>query len=271
MATNQGFKSLVPGPNLDAKFLYHWLKSKTDYLQSLGNGATFKELSKSVTAKIEIPLPSLGEQRRIAAILDRADALRVKRRQVLVHLDALTQSIFHDMFGAANDPAVTLADAIKWSSGRFLPAKAQRDGPFPVFGGNGVNGYHDEYMYEDRRLVIGRVGAYCGAVHVTPPKAWVTDNALVATVKIDGLSLDYLLPALSLTNLRQFAGVSGQPSISAGRISHVRIPLPARHRQAKFASRTEKQAAVRATVLRAQAADEVLFVSLESRAFRGEL
>ena len=48
---------------------------------------------------IWIPLPPLDEQRRIAAILDHADALRAKRRQVLAHLDTLTQSIFHDMFG----------------------------------------------------------------------------------------------------------------------------------------------------------------------------
>jgi type I restriction enzyme S subunit len=99
MATNQGFKSLVPGPELDAKFLYHWLKSKTDYLQSLGNGATFKELSKKTAEQIQVPLPPLPEQLHIAATLDQADALRIKRRQVLTHLDALTQSIFNDMFG----------------------------------------------------------------------------------------------------------------------------------------------------------------------------
>jgi type I restriction enzyme S subunit len=99
MATNQGFKSLVPGPDLDAKYLYHWLKSKTDYLQSLGNGATFKELSKKTTEQIAIPLPSLPEQHRVAAVLDHADALRTKRRQVLTKLDVLTKSIFNEMFG----------------------------------------------------------------------------------------------------------------------------------------------------------------------------
>ncbi len=115
MTTNQGFKSLVPGPRLDAKFLYHWLKSKTTYLQSLGNGATFKELSKKTTEQIKIPLPAITEQRRIAAILDHADALRAKPRQVLAHLDALTQSVFHDMIG----------DPIANSAG--LPVKVLKD------------------------------------------------------------------------------------------------------------------------------------------------
>lgn len=57
MATNQGFKSLIPGPELDSMYLYFWLKINTPYLQSLGVGATFKELSKSTLSKIKLPIP----------------------------------------------------------------------------------------------------------------------------------------------------------------------------------------------------------------------
>jgi type I restriction enzyme S subunit len=103
MATNQGFKSFLPDRRrVDSKFLYHWLRKNRPYLESLGNGATFKEVSKAVVSRIEIPLPPLPEQRRIAEILDKADALRVKRRAALAQLDTLTRSIFLDMFG---DPA----------------------------------------------------------------------------------------------------------------------------------------------------------------------
>lgn len=100
MATNQGFKSLIPRRELaDAKYLYHWLRAKKTYLQSLGNGATFKEVSKAVVARVEVPLPPLQEQQRIAAILDEAEALRAKRRLSLAQVGALQQSIFFDMFG----------------------------------------------------------------------------------------------------------------------------------------------------------------------------
>jgi len=102
MATNQGFKSFVPGPDVDAKFLFHWLRANRSFLESLGVGATFKEVSKAVVTKIEIPLPTLPEQRRIAAILDKADALRTKRREALAQLDRLAESIFMEMFGNAN-------------------------------------------------------------------------------------------------------------------------------------------------------------------------
>lgn len=100
MATNQGFKSFVPNhERVHAKFLYHWLRGNRSYLERLGNGATFKEVSKTVVARIEIPLPPLAEQRRIAEILDRAGALGAERRAAIARLDTLGHSIFLDMFG----------------------------------------------------------------------------------------------------------------------------------------------------------------------------
>ena len=99
MCTNQGFKSLVPGPDVHSDFLYYWLKANRDAIAERGNGATFKEISGKVMAGIEIPLPPLPEQKRIAKILDAADALRAKRRESLAQLDALLQSTFLEMFG----------------------------------------------------------------------------------------------------------------------------------------------------------------------------
>ena len=112
MASNQGFKSLIPDKRrLDSKFLFHWLKAKTSFLQSLGNGATFKEISKSVVERIEIPLPPLDEQRRIAAILDKADALRRKRKRAIALLDDLGHAVFRKMFSNHEaNPEVAVGD-----------------------------------------------------------------------------------------------------------------------------------------------------------------
>jgi type I restriction enzyme S subunit len=70
-----------------------------DYLESLGNGATFKEISKSIVSRVEISLPPLEEQKRIADILDRTQSLISKRKEAIAKLDTLTQSIFMEMFG----------------------------------------------------------------------------------------------------------------------------------------------------------------------------
>jgi len=98
MATNQGFKSLIPNREvLDSNYLYHWLKSQTAFLNSLGRGATFKEISKSIVENIEVPLPPLPVQRRIAAVLDEVDALRQKRERSIEQLTTLEQVGFYNI------------------------------------------------------------------------------------------------------------------------------------------------------------------------------
>lgn len=99
IATNQGFKSFVPNERIDASFLYWWLDANRSHLQSMGTGATFKEVSKAAVQRIKIPLPPLEEQKRIAGILDQADALRRLRTRALDKLNTLGQAIFHEMFG----------------------------------------------------------------------------------------------------------------------------------------------------------------------------
>jgi type I restriction enzyme S subunit len=72
MATNQGCKGLIPRSQLQHKFLYYYLSSIVDLLNSLGTGATFKELSGGKLTEVEIPVPPLAEQQRIVGLLDEA-------------------------------------------------------------------------------------------------------------------------------------------------------------------------------------------------------
>lgn len=103
MYCNQGFKNLICSEKIYNRYLYHFLRDKTVFLNSLGRGATFKEISKSIVEDIEIPLPSLDEQRKIAAVLDKVSDLIAKRRRQLGKLDELVKSQFVEMFG---DPVV---------------------------------------------------------------------------------------------------------------------------------------------------------------------
>lgn len=99
MYCNQGFKNLICSEKIYNRYLYHYLKSKAEYLNSLGRGATFKEISKAIVENIEIPLPPLAEQRKIAAALDKVSDLIAKRRQQLTKLDELIKARFVEMFG----------------------------------------------------------------------------------------------------------------------------------------------------------------------------
>ena len=99
MFCNQGFKNLICSEKIDSKYLYYFLSGKTDYLNSLGRGATFKEISKAIVENIEIPLPGVEEQKRIAARFERLLRLIQLQKAELEELDKLVKSRFIELFG----------------------------------------------------------------------------------------------------------------------------------------------------------------------------
>ena len=99
MCCNQGFKNLICSDAIYNEYLYFFLKSKTDYLNSLGCGATFKEISKSIVESIEIPLPEVNQQKEIAEKFKKLEQLISLRKQQLAKLDELVKARFVEMFG----------------------------------------------------------------------------------------------------------------------------------------------------------------------------
>ena len=99
MCCNQGFKNLICSEKIYNEYLYFFLKSKTDYLNSLGRGATFKEISKSIVESIEIPLPEVNQQKEIAEKFKKLEQLISLRKQQLAKLDELAKARFVEMFG----------------------------------------------------------------------------------------------------------------------------------------------------------------------------
>ena len=114
MCCNQGFKNLICGNSISNEYLYHFLKSKTDELKSIGRGATFKEISKKQVESITINLPALDEQNRRTAALGQIDMLLKQNRKLTGIIDDLVKSRFVEMFG---DP--TEANKQAWSYSRL--------------------------------------------------------------------------------------------------------------------------------------------------------
>lgn len=95
----RGVAGLQPKSDLDALYLWYFIKCNKRQLEAEGTGSTFKQVSRSHVENWEIPLPPLPEQKRIAAILDKADQLRQKRQQAIDLADEFLRSVFLDMFG----------------------------------------------------------------------------------------------------------------------------------------------------------------------------
>ena len=99
ICTNQGFKSLIPNPEMvDINYLFHVMRRMRPMLESQGRGTTFKEVSKAIVSRFEIPLPPLNEQKRIAAILDMALSLNSKSSAINNLRESFQQSLLVQMF-----------------------------------------------------------------------------------------------------------------------------------------------------------------------------
>ena len=99
MYCNQGFKNCICSEAIYNKYLFYFLRLKKDYLNSLGRGATFKEISKSIVESIKIPLPPLSTQFAIVTELDKINELIRLKKEQLKDFDNLAQSLFYEMFG----------------------------------------------------------------------------------------------------------------------------------------------------------------------------
>ncbi|WP_052130612.1 restriction endonuclease subunit S [Erwinia typographi] len=188
----------------------------------------------------EVKLPTLEQQDLIVKTLDKSYEIKRKRIEAVKIQQELLNAIFFKMFG---DPIINnknwntkpLGDVIKLSSGTGLIAKAMdQDGIYPVYGGNGITGYHSEYMFSDPQLTIGRVGVYCGKIHITKPNSWVTDNALYVKKYLCDTNIHYLSQLLEILNLNQFAGRAAQPLVSGSRIYPIEAIFPPIEEQNKF-------------------------------------
>ncbi len=99
MYCNQGFKNLICSDKINNKYLYWFLKKNTAFLNSLGRGATFKEISKSIVSEIEINIPDIEKQREVVETLEKVRGIIAFRKRELQLLDNLIKARFVEMFG----------------------------------------------------------------------------------------------------------------------------------------------------------------------------
>lgn len=137
ISTNQGCKGLVPKKDISSKYIYYFLSKSVDLLNSLGSGTTFKELSGSKLASVEIPIPSLPEQKRIVAILDEAfaaiDQAKANTQRNLRNAKDLFESYLQNVFAEKGEDweEKRLADITEVKDGTHDSPKYIKDGiPF---------------------------------------------------------------------------------------------------------------------------------------------
>ena len=297
---NQALAIIRPEDKVFRPFLRHWLES--DNAKSQMRGATvtgtIQNLSLAQVGGLQVPLPPLPEQRRIAAILDQADALRAKRREALAQLDSLTQSIFIEMFG---DPVtnslgwkIVQLDAVaNFFGGNSLPEGVpfinQQDGYF-LMKVSDMNLEGNEKSIERCQswssvsgsrsgtcpagsIVIPKRGGAIGTnkKRVTTRETVLDPNLMAISPKLVVVEREYLFQWFQRFDLSSIASGSSVPQLNKQDLIPLKIQVPPLPIQKLFVNRIEAVETIKASNVSALRELDTLFATLQHRAFQGEL
>lgn len=291
-----------PSSRVFAGFLAHFFQSSGYWaqVQKRIQGAAQGGVNATSLGELAIPLPPLPEQRRIAAILDKADALRRKRKRAIELLDSLTQSIFLEMFGdpienSRNLPVKTLEEVVsttrKITYGILKPGPDQSDGvPYvrvvDIQNGavdvSGLKRTTQEIAHEYRRSTLRKgdllisIRGHVGRLAIAPGEcdgANITqDTARLDIKNANTLFVKALLETDAAKNWmdRRTKGAAVK-GINLGDLRLFPLILPVRDLQEQFAARTTAIQQVLESAKAQRSHVEALFTALQHRAFAGEL
>ena len=291
---------------VDRRYLCRWLTSPAAkrYFIRVASKTAQPALSLGKIRELPVPLPPLPEQRRIAEILDKVDALRAKRRAAVAQFDTLTQSIFFDMFGdpATNPkgwPVASIAEICEVKGGKRLP-KGEEYSSLPTpfrylrvldLKGGRVDESALVYLKPEIQAEIARyvvntgdvIISIAGSIGLVAPVPEsldgvnLTENAAkLVPRRSDRYEAEYLAKYLETDHAQaQIGSHVGQVTIgklALFRIEKLKVPLPPIDLQREFVRRAA-EVGLYATVQRGALLSRLddLFASLQYRAFRGEL
>ena len=229
------------------------------------------------------PVPPVEEQRHIARFLDAVGGkarrfIRNKRRLIDLLKEQKQNIINQTVTRGLDANAKFKPSGVEWigdipehwevrklkhiasmrSGDNLTSDQLSEAGEYPVFGGNGLRGYFNEYNKDGKYLLVGRQGALCGNVHRVEGKFWATEHAVVTEVR-PGISTDWYYYMLTVMNLNQYSESAAQPGISVEKIQNLRTALPSYEEQVAIVSHIERETTtIDYTITRAQREIELM-------------
>lgn len=289
------------GGDVNQDFFFHLLGSQAIYAEfaRLASGVTVKNLNIDLVRSVNVPVPPIAEQRRIAAILDKVDDLRAKRCHALAQLDRLAQSMFLDMFG---DP---LTNPKGWSKQRLgaIFDIARGGSPRPIddyitdapAGVNwvmiGDTEQGGKYIYSTKKKIRQegvkrsrkvKSGDFLltnsmsfGRPYIMRTDGCIHDGWLVLSPQVGDFNADYFYtllgsPAVFSEFSRRAAGATVK-NLNIELVSDVEVAVPPLEQQREFSAVIEAIERMKSGQERAHEHLSALFKSIQTRAFQGDL
>lgn len=237
--------------SLDPKYTVYAFQDSNFRKQviKLGQGAIRANIGQKDLVKVELLVPPLPEQQKIAKILSTCDkAISTTERLIdnsTQQKKALMQQLLTGKKRLLNDEGkpfegeweeVELKDIANIYQPQTISQKHLTNEGYLVYGANGIIGKYSDYNHENEQIAVTCRGSTCGVVNWTEPKSWITGNAMVINVdEFEQVSKRYLYYKLSFTNFSYLISGSGQPQIT-GNIKNHKAEIPSLKEQQKIAT-----------------------------------
>lgn len=302
MSTNQGCRGIVPGESINSWFLFYFLKMNVELLDSLGTGATFKELSTKALSEVEIPLPPISEQHRIVAILDEAFAAiaraKANAEQNLKNAKELFESYLQGVFEAKGDrwDLKKLSEITEVKDGTHDSPKYVKQGiPFVTqknIKPEGLSFSDTKYISEDDHnkfykrsnvskgdILISMIGANRGMAAIVDDKRIFSIKNVGLIKSSENINMNYLLyylkSSFAMGYVSYMSNGGAQEFVGLTALRNFPVPLPSIKVQQSIvrqldALRTETQK-LKAIYQKKIEDLEELKKSILQKAFAGEL
>ena len=252
ITTNQACCNLIINEKIaDYRYVYYNLMSRFQEIASMAVGGAQQNLSAEMIRDLEIPLPPLSIQSRIADVLSNIDDKIELNRQTNATLEAIAQAIFKEWFVDFNYPGATgemvdselgpipngwsvdnLGGFASVSSGKGLKRTEFTDEGYPILGANGQIGFTNNYLIDNEVILTGRVGTL-GTLQLINKKVWISDNVLIIT-PIEDYYYHYLYLWLKTVDFENFNRGSTQPLITKTDLLNQQLIIPNSKTLAKF-------------------------------------
>ena len=259
MYCNQGFKNLICSDEICNEYLYWYLKSKKEYLNSLGRGATFKEISKKIVENIEIKLPEIEQQRKIVNKLKEVDKIIQQRNCQIRLLDGMVQARFVELFGDLKSnnkrwPIVGFKECADIDTNMIHNFEGYED--YPHIGINCIEketgrliGYRTivedgvisgKYLFTPKHIIYSKIRPNLNKVALPDFKGLCSADAYPILVKSEICNREYfgytLRSKYFLDYILAFSNRTNLPKVNKNQVEGFMLPLPPIDLQNQFAA-----------------------------------
>ncbi len=293
----RGLSAIRSSSSLNRIFLYYFLKANEKQIDALGTGSTFKAITQATLKKIEIPLPSLDDQKRIAHLLSKVEGLIARRKQHLQQLDDLLKSVFLEMFGdpVRNERGWETAPleqlgSINRGVSKHRPRNAPEllGGKYPLIqtgdvsnAGTYITGFTQTYselgfaqskLWPTGTLCI-TIAANIAQTGILTFDACFPDSVVGFSAYAGEANPLYVLGLFWFLQriLEKNAPAAAQKNINLKILRELEVPAPPIDLQNQFATIVEKVESLKSHYQQSLADLENLYGALSQKAFKGEL